>query len=218
MNAMLDLARTRYTAKRYDPKKPVSDETLHDLLEILRLAPSSVNIQPWHFYALKSKEALEAIRPAVKSFNIERTEHAPVIIVFAIEKDLVGRVAPVMAKEQADGRFQGKFADPEFISQLADFRAESVKAYCAGADLGENWAANQCHIALGVLLFAAAGMGLDATTLGGMYFDKVDDILGLAEKGQKSVMACAIGYRGGDDWNVDTPKSRFDFDQICTVL
>lgn len=37
------------SAKRYDVNKPISDETLNDLLEVLRLSPSSVNIQPWHF-------------------------------------------------------------------------------------------------------------------------------------------------------------------------
>ena len=53
MNPMLEIARRRYTAKHYDPAKPLSDEDLHDLLEIMRLAPSSVNIQPWHFYVLR---------------------------------------------------------------------------------------------------------------------------------------------------------------------
>lgn len=83
---------------------------------------------------------------------------------------------------------------------------------------GECWAANQCHIALGFLLLAAAGMGVDATTLGGMHFEKVDEILGLAAKGQKSVMACALGYRSSDDWNADAPKSRFPLDAVATIL
>ena len=49
MSSMLELVKHRYTAKRYDANKPISDETLNDLLEVLRLSPSSVNIQPWHF-------------------------------------------------------------------------------------------------------------------------------------------------------------------------
>lgn len=219
MNSMLELVKHRYTAKRYDVNKPISDETLNDLLEVLCLSPSSVNIQPWHFYALKTKEALHAIRPAVKDFNLERTEHAPVIIVFAIEKHLDDAyVHRLMAQEAADGRFRGQFADPEFAAKLEAFRCASVKAYCSGADRGECWAANQCHIALGFLLLAAAGMGVDATTLGGMHFEKVDEILGLAAKGQKSVMACALGYRSSDDWNADAPKSRFPLDAVATIL
>ena len=49
MNAMLEIARKRYTAKHYDATQPLTDEELDDLLEILRLTPSSINIQPWHF-------------------------------------------------------------------------------------------------------------------------------------------------------------------------
>ena len=116
MNSMLELVKHRYTAKRYDANKPISDETLNDLLEVLRLSPSSVNIQPWHFYALKTKEALHAIRPAVKDFNLERTEHAPVIIVFAIEKHLDDAyVHRLMAQEAADGRFRGQFANRKSV-------------------------------------------------------------------------------------------------------
>lgn len=128
MSSMLELVKHRYTAKRYDANKPISDETLNDLLEVLRLSPSSVNIQPWHFYALKTKEALHAIRPAVKDFNLERTEHAPVIIVFAIEKHLDDAyVHRLMAQETADGRFRGQFADPEFAAKLEASAAQASR-------------------------------------------------------------------------------------------
>ena len=92
MNPMLDIARRRYTAKHYDPAKPLSDEDLYDLLEIMSLAPSSVNIQPWHFYVLRSESAIRALAPAVKDFNVERIRNAGAIIIIALERDLVGRV------------------------------------------------------------------------------------------------------------------------------
>ena len=84
MNPMLDIARRRYTAKHYDPAKPLSDEDLYDLLEIMRLAPSSVNIQPWHFYVLRSESAIRALAPAVKDFNVERIRNAGAIIIIAL--------------------------------------------------------------------------------------------------------------------------------------
>lgn len=96
--------------------------------------------------------------------------------------------------------------------------AQASRPIAPARTRGECWAANQCHIALGFLLLAAAGMGVDATTLGGMHFEKVDEILGLAAKGQKSVMACALGYRSSDDWNADAPKSRFPLDAVATIL
>lgn len=40
---MLKLIRERYTTKHYDATRRVSDEDMADLMEVLRLSPSSVN-------------------------------------------------------------------------------------------------------------------------------------------------------------------------------
>lgn len=42
----LELAQTRYTTKRYEAGKKVSDQQIKELQEILRLSPSSINSQP----------------------------------------------------------------------------------------------------------------------------------------------------------------------------
>ena len=47
----LSLMQNRYTTKYYDPNKKISKDDIDSLLECLRLTPSSVNCQPWHFYA-----------------------------------------------------------------------------------------------------------------------------------------------------------------------
>jgi nitroreductase/dihydropteridine reductase len=47
---LLNLAQQRYTTKAYDPNKKIPQDQIDLLLEVLRLAPSSINIQPWHFW------------------------------------------------------------------------------------------------------------------------------------------------------------------------
>ena len=44
----LQLAQNRYTTKHYSNKR-ISDSDIAKLKEILRLAPSSINSQPWQF-------------------------------------------------------------------------------------------------------------------------------------------------------------------------
>ena len=61
---ILSIMRSRYTTKHYDPSKPVSEEALQTMLEVLRLSPSSVNSQPWHFYVIESAEAKAKLMPA----------------------------------------------------------------------------------------------------------------------------------------------------------
>ena len=216
MNAMLDIARRRYTTKHYDPAKPLSDEDLDALLEVLRLAPASVNIQPGHFYAVKSAEAKAKLMPAVKDFNVERVRDAAVIVILAVERDISssGYLDRLLAQEVADGRY----APDAPRASLDSLRRSAVAAYCAGPDHGERWASEQAHIALGCLLMAAEGMGVDSTTLGGLYFDEVDRIFGLAEAGRKSVVAVALGHRAADDSNASRPKSRFPKEAVTTVL
>lgn len=54
VETLLARMRSRYTTKHYDPARRIPDDYLEALLEVLRLAPSSVNIQPWHFYVVRS--------------------------------------------------------------------------------------------------------------------------------------------------------------------
>ena len=120
----------------------------------------------------------------------------------------------LLAQEFADGRY-GAGAPVEGLDKL---RRTAVRAYCGGPDAGERWASEQAHIALGCLLMAAEGMGVDTTTLGGLYFEKVDDIFGIARANRKSVVAVALGYRAADDANAARPKSRFPREAVTTVL
>lgn len=46
---VLELAKARYAAKKYGSNKRIPQETVDALKEVLRLSPSSINIQPWKF-------------------------------------------------------------------------------------------------------------------------------------------------------------------------
>ena len=59
MKDILELMQTRYTTKHYDETRRVSDKDMEMLTEVLRLSPSSVNCQLWHFYLLDTKEAIQ---------------------------------------------------------------------------------------------------------------------------------------------------------------
>ena len=77
-----------------------------------------------------------------------------------------------------------------------------------------SWETAQAYIALGIVLFASAGMGIDSTALEGVDYDKLDEILGLRERGLRSVVAVSLGYRADDDSNAKRPKSRLAKEDI----
>lgn len=54
--AFLDLAKERWTCRRYSDK-PVEQEKLNAILEAARIAPTAKDIQPFHIWVVKSEEA-----------------------------------------------------------------------------------------------------------------------------------------------------------------
>ncbi|MBR2214965.1 MAG: nitroreductase family protein [Selenomonadaceae bacterium] len=60
MNFM-ELAKNRFSCKRYQSDKPVEKEKLDKILAVGQLAPTAKNNQPQHVYVLQSEEALQMV-------------------------------------------------------------------------------------------------------------------------------------------------------------
>ena len=52
---LLDLIKNRYALRSFDKEKQPSFEDIRDILEAGRLAPSFLNLQPWHFIVIKDE-------------------------------------------------------------------------------------------------------------------------------------------------------------------
>ena len=84
-DAALDtLFREARTYSKWQPR-PVSDETLRDLYELLKWAPTSANGEPARFAFLRSKESKERLRPALAPLNVDKTMTAPVTVIVAYD-------------------------------------------------------------------------------------------------------------------------------------
>ena len=65
--------------------KPVSDETLRELYDLMKWGPTSANSTPARFLLLRTKAAKERLRPALAPGNIEKTMSAPVTVIVAYD-------------------------------------------------------------------------------------------------------------------------------------
>ncbi len=211
MKDILELMQTRYTTKHYDETRRVSDKDMEMLTEVLRLSPSSVNCQLWHFYLLDTKEAIQKLLPAVPDFNTERFK-APQLIIFTIPRTVDETYwDKLYEQEKADGRYVG-WTSPERPDALRRRSAEKLK----DPQTLNLYASNQVYLALGCLTVAAASLGVDSTILGGMDFAKVDEIMGLTAKGEHAVVGMALGYRAANDANATRPKSRWPKEKVIS--
>jgi nitroreductase len=61
MDNIQEVYRNRRSVKYFDPNQPLSDELLEKIVNMAVLAPSSMNIQPWEIYVIKSKDARQKL-------------------------------------------------------------------------------------------------------------------------------------------------------------
>ena len=102
------IVRTRHTCKAYDAQRPLSEEQLQQLQEILRFSPSSVNSQPWHFFLISSDEGKDKLIPTLTEHNMEKVRQAPLTVVIATKLELDdAHLQALLEQETQDGRFGG---------------------------------------------------------------------------------------------------------------
>jgi nitroreductase len=178
----------------------IPQEKIEVILESVRLSASSIGLQPYRVIVIENPAVLEQIKPIAN--NQAQITEASHLLVFAAWADVT------------------EDSIEEYLSLIASERKVSLeslgtmKGYMAGltkntAEQNFNWAARQAYIALGTALIAAASQEVDATPMEGFDSAALDNLLGLPEKGLKSVSILPLGYRDiNQDWLVSLPKVR----------
>ncbi|MEK9544827.1 MAG: nitroreductase family protein, partial [Pelagibacteraceae bacterium] len=63
--------------------KEVSDETLHEIYELVKNNATSFNCQPLRIKFLKSDQAKQRLKPSLMEGNLDKTMKAPVCAILA---------------------------------------------------------------------------------------------------------------------------------------
>ncbi len=190
----------RYATKKYDASAKVPQEKLEQILEAIRLAPSSNGFQPYDVLVVSNPAIREKLK--VAAFNQPQLTEASVILVFAawdnIHAKNLGKVFDTTATVRGDSDSLKERRN----SSIAGFEAKTAEQNFVHA-------AQQAFIGLGFGLAAAAELNVDSTGMGGFNPAQFDEILGLKEKGLRSVAVMALGYRdASNDWLVNLKKVR----------
>lgn len=178
-----EAAEQRRSIRAYQPG-PIAREELNEILDVVRLAPSAFNMQPWRFVIVETPELKE--RLAAAAYGQRQVHSAPAVIVLYTDmEDALAHVDevvhPGMDPEQ-------RAASRESILRI--FGSQSVEER-------ETWAAGQGHIALGYLLLAAEAHGYQTSPMSGFDAEAVKQLLGLPENARVPALV-AIG-RGAEE-------------------
>lgn len=213
---ILDAANRRYAAKAFDPQKKLNETQIATLKEVLRLSPSSINFQPWHFIIATGQAAKDNIADAcqgAQGYNAQKIKDAAMMVVLCASTQAdEAHVTKVIEQEHADGRY----ADETVKNERFELVNGYINSLNQQPEKKQNWLDKQCYIALGNVLLAAADMGIDSVPIEGFDAEIVNQHFQLAEKGLHAVVLAGFGYHSEADFNAKLPKSRFPASEIFT--
>lgn len=181
----------RYATKKFDPTRKISDEDLSDLLDAVRLTPSSYGLQPYKVLVIRDQGLKERLRPAC--WDQSQITDASHVLVFASRADV--------DEQLIDSYLQEVSAVREIPVRDLHGYGEFMKSKLLGLpeEVKVSWTARQAYIALGNLLSTAAVLRLDACPIEGFDPVRVDALLGLPEQGLTAAVIVPIGYRSEAD-------------------
>ncbi len=215
---VVEVLKTRRSAKVFNPNRELAEAEICAIEDILRYAPSSVNLQPWHFVIASSAEGKARMAKGAHGMfeaNKERVLHASANILFATHTEVCDeQIYKVWDKETADGRYLTEEFRQEGIQSNMMFANVHRDVFCDGAE----WAERQVYINLGNFLLGVACLGLDAVALEGLDFSVLDEEFNLTARGLKAVMLVSVGESDLEDYNAKLPKSRLEKQDIIERL
>lgn len=200
----------RYATKAMNGM-PVAQEKIDNIIEAARLAPTSSGLQPFEIMVVTNQKMKEAIKAV--AWNQSVVTDCSHLLVFAAWE--------TYSAERINKMF-------DLADEIRGYKDENAQKYRQmllntypqkDAEENFNHAAKQAYIALGMAMTAAAFENVDTTPMEGFDAASLDKILGLREKGLRSCVILAVGYRQEDkDWLVKLKKVRNSTEDFITLI
>lgn len=207
---LLELLNWRYATKKMDPAKSVPQEKVDAIVEAIRMAPTSSGTQPFELILVTNPDVRAKIRAAAMDQSpISDCSH---LLVFAAWDNYTEDRIDEVTQLNIDARGEIPLIHQYYGNLKANYLPRETEVNYAHA-------ARQAYIALGIGLVAAAEQGVDSTPMEGFDPATVDAILGLGDKGLRSVVLLPLGYRDPTgDWLLPMAKVRKTRDALVTLV
>jgi 3-hydroxypropanoate dehydrogenase len=186
--------------------RPVDDEVLRQLYDLMKWGPTSANCQPARILFLRTPEAKERLRPALSPGNVEKTMTAPVTAILAYDECFFEQLPKLFPHNPG---MRDLFASSPELAQTTAFRNGTLQgAY---------------------FMLAARSLGLDCGPMSGFDSAKVDAEFFTPERCAeetatevpatcrvKSNFLCNLGF--GDPAGLFPRSPRLEFREACRLL
>jgi 3-hydroxypropanoate dehydrogenase len=168
--------------------RPLTDATVHELYELLKLGPTSFNGQPGRYVFVRSPEARARLVPAMSSGNRTKVESAPVTVIVAY--------------------------DMRFFEHLPD-TSSAVAAMSKDPTVAQTTALRNSSLQGAYLILAARALGLAAGPMSGFDAQQVEREF-LGDSSWRVNFLINLGYSDGTP--VRPRQPRFPFENVARIV
>jgi nitroreductase len=193
-----DIVMSRYATKKFDGRK-IPESRIDELLEMVRFAPSAINLQPWKIKVVTDQKIKEQLKPA--AFGQEQVTSCSHLFVFCADPDydnLIKRLGALLKKSGV----------PEEVQKMViSMAVQFTKPMSQDQKLA--WSQAQTYLALGNALNGAKSLGFDSCPMGGFDSKEFVRILKIPPP-LVPTMLCPVGYAA----DKPMPKVRFAKEDI----
>ncbi|MGN6387908.1 MAG: malonic semialdehyde reductase [Burkholderiaceae bacterium] len=189
-DAALDtLFRTARTVNRWQDK-PVTDDQLRTIYDLMKWGPTSANTSPARIVFVRSPEAKEKLVACMAPGNVDKTRAAPVTAIIGMDMQFYEKLPQLFPHTDARSWFVG---NQPMIDATAMRNSSLQGAY---------------------LIMASRAAGLDCGPMSGFDAARLDAAF-FAGTPVKSNFVCNLGY--GDPSGNRPRGPRLSFDDACRI-
>ncbi|MDZ7591388.1 MAG: malonic semialdehyde reductase [Rubrivivax sp.] len=170
--------------------RPVPDERLRELFDLLKWGPTSANSSPARFVFVRSAQAKARLLDCMSPGNQQKVREAPVTVIIGMDMAFHEQLPKLFPHTDARSWFAGK---PELIATTAMRNSSLQGAY---------------------LMLAARALGLDCGPMSGFDAEKMDAAF-WADTTVRTNFVCTLGT--GDPARLMPRSPRLSFDEACRL-
>ena len=208
------LQHQRYATKKFDPARRISDEDWAALVEVGRLAPSSLGFEPWKMLLLNNEKMKQDLKSMAWG-AVSMLDGASHFVIYLARKG-VNYETPYIEKLMQEVRHRSYDPDSAYAHRIKSFQESDAKLNDERSLF--DWASKQTYIQMTNMMNAAVLMGMDSCPIEGFDKDKVEAYLeekGVLDTSEFGVsVMCAFGYRDEEI----KPKVLWNTESIYEVI
>lgn len=204
----------RFATKKFDSTKKIPSKDWETIVEVGRLSPSSLGLEPWKILLISNQDIKEKLKP-LSWGAVNSLEGASHFIIILARKG-VTYDSPYVKDTLENVKGHPYDKESQFAQRIKSYQENDAKLVDSRSLL--DWSSKQTYILLANMMTAAAMLDIDSCPIEGFDHEAVETLLsehGLIDLNHFGISLMAgFGYKNQEV----TPKTRRQLSDVYQVV